>query len=63
MLHFVQRDNIRILHGFLAVGSAATLPLPFPSPARVGEGRRRPGEGISTEGFRPGLRYAATLGL
>jgi hypothetical protein len=36
---------------------------PFPSPARAGEGCRRRGEGLGTQGSRPGLSYCAASRL
>jgi hypothetical protein len=55
------KERHNVAHG-QAVGWG-TLPLPLPSPARAGEGCRRWGEGLRTQGSHPGLRYSAASRL
>src|SRR6516225_9372364 len=55
-----ERDNLA--HG-VSRGFEAPSLSPFPSPARAGEGCRRRGEGVRTQGSRPGLRYSAASRL
>ena len=51
----------RVAHG-VSRGFVRPSLTPVPSPARAGEGCRRRGEGLQTQGSRPGLLYGAPDG-
>src|SRR5499425_1614501 len=56
------KERHNVAHGVKPWVGAPSLS-PFPSPARAGEGCRRRGEGLRTQGSRPGLRYSAASRL
>jgi hypothetical protein len=56
------KERHNLAHG-VSRGCEALSLSPFPSPARAGEGCRRRGEGLRTQGWRPGLRYSAASRL
>ena len=55
------KERYNLAHG-VSRGFRGTLPLPFPSPARAGEGCRRQGEERSNPGLTPWAKIFRPLG-